>query len=246
LKNQHGNVKGENVKSADFILYSVLKENQIAFDLVELSGKVREGVKVLALDYPQRRVIFSDGQTFFWNIGRLNFTGKNAKHLSEKVLPEIPTSSSFFDYIVGKTIYIYPYNSEKEEWKVEGYFKYFLILSREGEYSVVYKLSLSAFAPFLPYPENLIKGGEPIAEHKPKSWKEGAKDVRRLLRREFAKRKAKSLKVTFALADGREVTGSYSKYSLRSVLLFPLFTAGEPKREIMIFGHAVDDFWLEE
>ena len=238
----------------DGVLYSLLQQSRVTFDLVELSGRVREGVWLLSYSLSNRRLVLSDGPISLQNVGRLKFTGRSAVRFFKEILPELPPSEGF-PFAEGKKFFVYPYASSWEEWKLVKYYPYFLVLHRSGllrdkkprrihEYSVVYKLSLSAFTVFGPYPENLIFEGEPVVPHEAGVWRKGAKEIAKFIFQEFKERKEKELLVTLALKDGREITGLLNKFRL-SGFYYVLSNPNNEKEKIFIPKHAVDDFWVE-
>ena len=246
-------VSGKGV--VDSVFYSLLQQSRITFDLVELSGKVRKEVWLLSYSLPNRLLVLSDGTVSLQDLGRFNFTGKDAVKFFKEILPELPPSEGF-PFAEGKRFFIYPYAADWEEWELLKYYPYFLVLHRSSllkgrkprrvhRYSVVYKILLSAFTFFKPYPEDLVWEGEPVVPHKAGVWREGAKEIAKFIFQEFKDRKSKELLVTFALKDGREVTGLLNKKRL-SGFYYVLSNPSNEKEKIFIPKHAVDDFWIEE
>ena len=245
----------ENVSVPDQVLYSRLRESKTVFELVDLSGKVRKNVWLLSYSLPKKILVLSDGSVSLQNVARLDFKGRNAVKFFKEVLPSLPQSTAF-SLFEEKIVFIYPYASSPEKWDLLRYYPYFLVLHRATllkgkkprkvhEYSVVYKLSLSAFTPFNPYPEDLISEGEPTASHEAGTWREGAKEITKFLLQEFKDRGTKELLITLALKDGREVTGVINKHKL-SGFYYVLSEPDNRRKKIFILKHAVEDFWVEE
>ena len=245
-------VSGKSV--VDGFLYFLLQQSRVTFNLVELSGRVRGEVWLLSYSLPNRRLVLSDGSVSLQNVGRLKFTGRSAVRFFKEILPELPPSEGF-PFAEGKKFFVYPYASSGEEWKLVKYYSYFLVLYKSSllrgkkprrihEYSVVYKLSLSAFTVFGPYPENLIFEGEPVVPHEAGVWRKGAKEIAKFIFQEFKERKEKELLVTLALKDGREITGLLNRFRL-SGFYYVLSNPSNEKEKIFIPKHAVDDFWVE-
>ena len=245
----------QKVSVSDQVLYSKLQESRAFFDVVELSGKVRKNVWLLSYSLPRRILALSETSLPLQNVGRLSFTGGNAVKFFKEVLPSLPQSTEL-TLFEGKTLFIYPYGSLPEKWELLRAYPYFLLLhktktlkgkklQRIHEYAVVYKVSLSAFTPINPYPETLISQGEPVVPHEAGVWCKEAKEIRKLLLQEFKDRKAEELLVTFALKDGREITGLLNKRKL-SGFCYALSNPDNRKKKIFVFKHAVDDFWVEE
>jgi hypothetical protein len=112
-------------------------------------------------------------------------------------------------------------------------------------YQLRYKLSLSAYTLFNPYPKELIKEGAPPSPHRAGNWREDARELVSYMKEEFKERGKKELLLTLALKDGREITGVMRKYEGYKDLRFVLNAPQNPIKKIIIFKHAVDDFWLE-
>jgi sRNA-binding regulator protein Hfq len=246
--------------ACDEPLFSSLKESKTVFDLVELSGKVRKDVWILSYSVEKRLAVLSDGSVKFQDIARLNFKGKNAVKFFKEVLPQIPESPEF-KFFEGKPIYIYPYGSPFEKWNLVRACSYFFILHRSKspkggkktkgkpkkthEYSVVYKLSLSAVKPFFPIKKELILEGEPVIPHEAGNWREGAKKISSFMIQEFRDRKTRKIPVVLALKDGREIRGILKNKGL-SGFYYVILNPQNPKEKTFVFKHAVDDFWIEE
>ena len=240
----------------DGILFSALRDNRVVFDLVELSGKVRKDVWVVSFSVPKRLLVLSDGPIQLSQVGRLNFGGKDAVRFFKEVIPKLPESVCLSSF-GGKPVYLYPYGLSPEKWELVKCAPYFYVLHKVEflrgrktrkvhSYSVVYKLSLSAFTLFAPYREDLISVGEPVGPHEAGVWREELKETTKLLLEEFKGRKVSKLLVTVALKDGREITGVMKRRTGFKGFFYTLLDPDNPKAKIFIFKHAVDDFWVEE
>ncbi len=250
-----GSVSVADKSNADEILYSLLRRSRVVFDLVELSGRVRKKVWLLSYSLPKRVLVLSGGSVSLQDVGRINLTGRSAVKFFKEILPELPPSEGF-SFAEGKKFFIYPYAFDWEKWELLKHYPYFLILHRAEllkgrkprkvhEYSVVFKISLSAFTVFNPYRRDLISDGEPVVPHEAGAWREGAKEITKFMLQEFKNRRVKRLLITLALKDGREITGVINRFRL-SGFYYVLSNPDNEKEKIFVMKHAVDDFWVEE
>jgi sRNA-binding regulator protein Hfq len=188
----------------------------------------------------------------------LDFTGKESVRFFQKILQKLPQSVRF-RRLEGKDIYLYPYNVSAEKWNLVKTYPYQFLLYRKKvvklpggkvknyhHYQLRYKLHLSAFSPVVLYPDNLISKGTPTVPHKPGSWREGCKELIGYIKEEFEMRKKRELLITLALKDGREITGVMKKYDGYRGMEFYLMDPSNKKNKIIVFKHAVEDFWVEE
>ncbi len=243
--------------SVDGVILKVLAGRRLSFDLSLLSGRAVKGAWVAKFSEEKRRVVVSGEVFSFQDFRSFDFKGREAVRFYKEVLPELPPSS-FLDRFEGKTIYIYPYGAPPERWTLVRAYPYQFLLYRakrvkmpDGSvrrfhyYQLRYKLSLSAYTFFNPYPEELVKEGEPISPHRAGNWREDAGELVRYIKEEFKRSGKKELPLTLALKDGREITGVMQKYEGYKELRFVLRAPQDPVKKIVIFKHAVDDFWLE-
>ena len=243
--------------SVDGVILKVLAGRRLSFDLFLLSGRVVKDAWVAKFSEEKRKVVVSGEVFSFQDLASFNFRGKEAVRFYKEILPELPPSS-FLDRFEGKTIYIYPYGASPEKWTLVRAYPYQFLLHRvervrmpDGSvrkfhsYQFRYKLSLSAYTFFNPYPEELIKEGEPVGPHRAGNWREDARELVSYIKEEFKRSGEKELLLTLALKDGREITGVMQKYEGYKKLRFVLKVPQNPIKKIAIFKHAVDDFWME-
>ena len=250
-------LSGSSKFTADEIFYSLLKEKKNVFDLETIDGKKYKDVFVLSFSSSKKLLFTSVGRFSYSDVARLNFGGKESFRFYKEVLSFLPESNCLLKF-VDKPIYIYPYSKSPEKWWLVKCYPYFYLLHRSKtlfrrgrkkklhDYSVVYKLHLSAFTLFRPYRESLISQGEPVRKHEAGVWREELKETTKMLIDEFKSRGKPRLLVTVALRDGREITGIVNKRNGLKGFFYVLADPDDPKAKIFIYKHAVDDFWVDE
>ena len=243
--------------SIDENFYRLLKDKKVFFDVcLGLARKVT-GVRVMDFSMDDRLLELNRLEVKFWNINRLEFRGVNAIKFFKEVLPELPRSVSRKNFD-GKTIYIYSFG-EKGYQKCTQLkeYPYFLVLYRREKrrvgkkekgksklshlYIVKYKLFISAQSFFSPYPKQLIKEGELYDTIEAGNWRKEAKDIAGMLEKELGEAEERLL--TFALKDGREITGMFEKNRSYIPFCYRLFDPDNRLNGITIYKHAIDDFW---
>jgi len=243
--------------SADGAILKALADRRLSFDLFLLSGRVVKGGWVARFSEGKRKVVVSGEVFSFQDFESFDFRGRDAVRFYREVLPELPPSS-YLTKFEGKTVWIYPYGAPPERWILVRAYPYQFLLHRvervkmpDGSvrkfhyYQLRYKLSLSAYTLFNPYPKELIKEGEPLSPHKAGNWREDARELVSYMKEEFKGRGKKELLLTLALKDGREITGVMRKYEGYKDMCFTLRVPQEPVKKMRVFKHAVDDFWVE-
>jgi hypothetical protein len=239
-------------------LFQLLKDKKVFFDLyVRLDRKVANA-RVVNFSVQDRLLELNKLRVNFWDINRLEFTGVNAIKFFKEILPELPVSVSKKNFD-GRTICIYPFGEKGyQKWTLLKEYPYFFVLHSskkisEGKgkkekpkvfhtYIVKYKLFISAHSLFSPYPGQLIyEKGELYDVVKAGAWRKGAKDIASMLNEELVEADEKLL--TFALKDGREITGVFEKNRSYMPFCYRLFDPDNRKRGITIYKHAIDDFW---
>ncbi|MEO2065330.1 MAG: hypothetical protein ABGX17_02370, partial [Desulfurobacteriaceae bacterium] len=236
-------------------IYQLLSDKRLSFDLVLLSGRVVRGGWVVKFSEEVRKVVVSGEVFSLSDLASLDFKGREAVRFYREVLLELPPSTEL-QFFEGKTIYVYPYGALPERWTLLRAYPYQFLLYRAEKvkmpdgsyrkfhhYQLRYKLSLSAYTFFNPYPEELVSEGEPVAPHRAGSWREDARELVSYMKEEFKERGEKELLLTLALKDGREITGVMRKYEGYKDMCFTLRVPQEPVKKIRVFKHAVDDFW---
>ena len=241
-------------------LFQLLKDKKAFFDLyVRLDRKVTSA-RVVDFSMQDRLLELNRLRVKFWDINRLEFTGVNAVKFFKEILPELSedTSSRMKDF-EGKTFYLYPFGEKGfQRWTLVREYPYFFILYRKKKiqqkkgkkgkskvshiYTVKYKLFTSAHAFYFPYPQQLIAEEEtPYDMVRGGKWREEFRDIAKMLKEEMRGVKEKLL--TFALKDGREITGLFIKNKSYVHYCYRLFAPENRKRAISIHKHAIDDFW---
>ena len=238
--------------------FSLLKETKTPFNLrIGLSRKgenLRNNVIVLDFSIPERKFLISGGETFkFQEINEITFSGRNAVKFYKEILPSLPElEEPFFE---GKDIYIYPFGEKGFiKAKLIRFYPHFFLLhlkQKKGKppkpvhtYIAKYKVFTSAFSLFNPYPQNLIKEtGEIYDNVKPGAWREEASEIGRIIL-DLIKDHKKGKILTFALKDGREITGFFDRRKSWRPYRYPIYNP-EGKEAIHIFKHAIDDIWEE-
>jgi uncharacterized protein Veg len=236
--------------------FSLLKETKTPFNIkVGLFKSSRNNVIILDFSTSEKKLLISGGETFkFQEINELTFSGKNAVKFYKEILPHLPESNDTF--LDDKNISIYPFG-EKGFLKaklIKSYPYFFLlhIKQKKGKsskathtYKAKYKVFTSAFSPFNPYPQTLIKEtGEIYDQVKPGSWREEAKEIGKLLKEIIQDSKEGKI-ITLALKDGREITGFFNHKKSWKPYLYSLYNP-KGKEVIHIFKHAIDDIWEAE
>ncbi len=233
--------------------YDFLKKGNLFVDIKTLDGKKFFKRKVLDYSLETRRIVFNDGLSFhFKDLYRLRLVLKNPAKLL-KIFRNFPSSKSF-KMFEARRIYIYPYDKKPKDYMLIRFYKYTLLLYRKKQrkkgyihfIDFIYKLGLSAFSLLKLYPENLIKKDEAIAPHEANIWREEIKKILEILKEELENKNSERLLVTFALKDGREITGFFYKNNLYFFYNFIRLKAQSSRNFIYIFPHAVDDFWINE
>ena len=233
--------------------FLALKETKTQFNLrIGLTRKLRNNIIVLDFSTPDRKFLISGGETFkFKEINEITFSGKNAIKFYKEILPNLPESiDTFFN---GKEIYIYPFG-EKGFIKAKSikFYPHFFLLhlkQKKGKlpkpshtYIVKYKVFTSAFSVFSPYPQNLIKETGEIYDYvKPGAWREEALEIGQIIL-DLIKDHKEGKTLTFALKDGREVTGLFNRRKSWIPYRYRIYNP-EGKEVIYIFKHAIDDIW---
>jgi len=244
--------------SVDGAILKALADSRLFFDLTLLSGRVVKGGWVAKFSEGKRKVVVAGEVFSFQDLGSIEFRGREAVRFYKEILPQLPPSS-YLDKFEGRTFWVYPYGAPPEKWTLVRAYRYQFLLHRlekvkmhDGSvrkfhvYQLRYKLSLSAYTLFTPYPERLIKEGEPVAPHIAGNWREDASELVGYLKEEFKSTGKKELLLTLALKDGREITGLMRRYEGYKDTVFTLMVPEKPFEKIRVFKHAVDDFWIEE
>lgn len=236
--------------------FSLLKETKTPFNIrIGLSRNFRNNVIVLDFSTSEKKLLISGGETFkFQEINEMTFSGRNAVKFYKEILPHLPESDDTF--LDDKNIFIYPFG-EKGFLKaklIKSYPHFFLLHLKQKKgksskaihvYKAKYKVFTSAFAPFNPYPQNLIKETGEIYDHvKPGAWREDAKEIGKIIL-ETVREKKEGKVLTFALKDGREITGFFNRKKSWKPYRYSLYKPGG-KEVIHIFKHAIDDIWEAE
>ena len=223
------------------LFWNLLSTERVSFILKLKLDRVRKNVSVRYINWRAKKVVLNTGESFLLaDINTFEFTGENAKNFRKKVLPNLKDFSSYFKFAEGKEVLLYPFG-EKEILRATLLKEYphFFVLERDRNFIVKSKSFTSAFA-LKHYP--LISGSIEVYEFPSPGWRETRKELVGYLREIFKKNSRP--KVTFALKDGREITGYIRKKStLYGYFYIPLFD-GE-KNLAITFWHAIDDLWEE-
>ena len=239
----------------DKSLFNFLHQLQIPFTIRIGLDKKESNIRLIAYSIANREIILSNlEEVRLSNINQIEISGKNSINFFKKVIPNLPNSNELQQF-EGKRIIIYPFGKR-------GYIKahliktypYFFILHTESikrlgkrmkrlhSYIIKYKLFVSAYSLFRPYPDDLIEEGTPYDTIKAGKWREEFTEITGYLKEILSKEKSKLL--TFALKDGREITGVFEKHrSMNNPFSYRVFNPDNPKESITIFKHAIDDLW---
>jgi hypothetical protein len=244
-------------------VFQLLKDKRVFFDLyVGLDRKV-SCARIVDFSISDRTVEFNSLKVNVWDINRLEFTGTNAVKFFKEVLPELPDTPLIgMKLFEGKTVNIYPFGERGyQRWILVKEYPYFFVLYRKQEigskgrkkgrkvkskvvhtYAIKYKLFTSAYAPFFPYPKELISEDVELYDMvQGGRWRNEFKSVVDMLREEMKGVREKL--ITFALKDGREITGLFRKDKSYIRYCYRLFSPKDENRSITIYKHAIDDFW---
>ena len=213
---------------------------------------------IIVFSKEKRKLVVSGEVISHSEIESLIFRGKEAVRFFKEVYPFLPPSEALKNFENSPFI-IYPYGAPPEKWYLIRMYPYQVILHRSFEkkgpkgrlfknhvYQLRYKLSLSAYSLYEPYPSALIREGEPVEKHKAGTWREEIKAIEGYLIEEFKERGKGELLITLALKDGREITGLMARGKGRGHFFYVFRNPDKPIQKIFIFKHAVDDFWVEE
>jgi hypothetical protein len=239
----------------DKSLFNFLYQLKIPFTIRIGLDKKESNIRLIAYSIANREIILSNlEEVRLSNINQIEISGKNSINFFKKVIPNLPNSNELQQF-EGKRIIIYPFGKR-------GYIKahliktypYFFILHTESikrlgkrmkrlhSYIIKYKLFVSAYSLFRPYPDDLIEEGTPYDTIKAGKWREEFTEITGYLKEILNKEKSKLL--TFALKDGREITGVFEKHrSMNNPFSYRVFNPDNPKESITIFKHAIDDLW---
>ena len=239
----------------DKSLFNFLYQLKIPFTIRIGLDKKESNIRLIAYSIANREIILSNlEEVRLSNINQIEISGKNSINFFKKVIPNLPNSNELQQF-EGKRIIIYPFGKR-------GYIKahliktypYFFILHTESikrlgkrmkrlhSYIIKYKLFVSAYSLFRPYPDDLIEEGTPYDTIKAGKWREEFTEITGYLKEIL--RKGKSKLLTFALKDGREITGVFEKHrSMNNPFSYRVFNPDNPKESITIFKHAIDDLW---
>ena len=239
----------------DKSLFNFLYQLKIPFTIRIGLDKKESNIRLIAYSIANREIILSNlEEVRLSDINQIEISGKNSINFFKKVIPNLPNSNELQQF-EGKRIIIYPFGKR-------GYIKahliktypYFFILHTESikrlgkrtkrlhSYIIKYKLFVSAYSLFRPYPDDLIEEGTPYDTVKAGKWREEFTEITGYLKEILNKEKSKLL--TFALKDGREITGVFEKHrSMNNPFSYRVFNPDNPKESITIFKHAIDDLW---
>ena len=235
----------------DKIVFNFIKNKNLKFNLTTLEGETYKNLKLIDYSIEYKVILTTEAKRFHLKeIYKLSIFIKNFKSIKKEIEKSFPSSSKLSVW-EGKKVYVYPYAKPPMDYTLLRYYPYSLLLLRKLKtgftLDIVYKLGLSAFAFLKPYPKEFIKEDKPTQKHKSKMWSRAAICIKESLRREFRAKQTDKLLITFALRDGREITGYYFKNML--YCNFEYFTVVCPKNKrgsIRLFPHAIEDFLLEE
>jgi hypothetical protein len=237
---------------ADKILFDSLYQLQIPVTIrVGLNGK-ESNVRIIAYYISNRKIILSNLKEIdFSNINQIEITGKHSIDFFRKVIPKLPPDEELQQFR-NRKIVIYPFGERRYiKARLMKVHPYFFILglgkfvNRVRDYHKIiikYKLFTSAYTFFNPYPQNFMREDTLYDTVKAGRWREEFKEIRQYLKELLGTEKTKVL--TFALKDGKEITGIFEKRrSSNTPFCYRLFNPDNPKEGITIFKHAIDDLW---
>ncbi len=183
--------------------------------------RVRKGVSVRSFNWRTKRVTLNTGESFpLADINTLEFTEENAGNFRKKILPNFKEYSSYFRFAEGKEVLLYSFGEEETlKTILLKEYPYFFVLERGKDFIIKFKSFISVFA-LEPYP--LISGNIEIYELPSPEWRKTRKELVGYLKEIFKENPRP--KITFALKDGREITGYIWRRSfLYSYFYIPLF-----------------------
>jgi len=236
-------------KLTDQSFYEALVKTKVPFNLIT-DRKRYDRVRAEGFNPDTKTLRTTKGVVRIPEVRQIVFAGKSAGQFKKSILPLIPEpEKDALSKFVGRRVVLhYLARTETDGVKLEKVSPYFLIVRKDKEFRVVYKLGLFGVAPFNPYPDV----GEPESEVRlpdfAGSWRNDWSVLLKMLRRELKKKRY--IKVALILRDGREVKGIlyYDKmklfYALRLFSLAPDDTG--KRRSIFIYKHAVEDYYLED
>ena len=232
----------EQVEFVTKLFWNLLSIERIHFDMKSKLDRVRKSVSVKSFNWETKKFVLNTGESFsLADINTLEITGEDAKNFRKKILPNLKDFSSYFKFAEGKEVLLYLFGEEETlKATLLKEYPYFFILERDRDFVIKSKSFISVFA-LKPYP--LISGNIEVYEFPNPEWRKTRKELVGYLREIF--KKNPKPKVTFALKDGREITGYIRKRtSLYSYFYLPLFDG--KKNLVVAFWHAIDDLWEEE
>jgi len=245
------------LSSYDEKIFPLLKESKIQFNLRIGLKTERRNVTLLDFFIPERKIVISGGEVVkLPEINEITFQGINAVKFYKELLPLFPASYEECSFFENKNLYIYPFGEKGFfQGKALKIYPYFFLLhitkkSRNSKkpthiYKLKYKVFISAFSTYKPYPKELIEETGKIYDRvKPGSWREEAQEIGKLLK-EILKDSKEGKVLTFALKDGREITGFFNRKKSWRPYRYPIYNP-KGKQTIYIFKHAIDDLWEAE
>jgi len=236
----------------DKILFDSLYQLQIPITIKVGLRRQESNVRVIAYYINNRKVILSNLKEIdFSDINQIEITGKHSIDFFRKVIPKLPSDEELQPFR-NKKIVIYPFGERKyikaRLMKVHPYF--FILglgkfINRVKDYHKIiikYKLFISAYTFFSPYPQSYIKENTLYDTVKAGKWREDFKEIRQYLKELLGMEKRRF--ITFALKDGKEITGIFEKGRSSNIpFCYRLFNPDNIKEGITIFKHAIDDLW---
>jgi len=245
------------LSSYDEKIFPLLKESKIQFNLRIGLKTERRNVTLLDFFIPERKIVISGGEVVkLPEINEITFQGINAVKFYKELLPNFPSSYKGCNFLEGKNIFIYPFGEKgffkSKALKIYPYSFLLHIMKKNRNskkpthiYKIKYKVFTSAFSIYEPYPKELIEEtGEIYDRVKPGSWRDEAKEIGKLLK-EIIKDSKEGKTITFALKDGREITGFFDRKRSRKPYRYPIYNP-HGKEVIHILKHAIDDLWEAE
>jgi len=234
-------IRKERAELVTKLFWNLLLIERIRFDMKLKLDRVRKGISIRSFNWRAKKVVLNTGESFLLaDINTLEFTGENAGNFRKKILPNLGEYSGYFKFAEGKEVLLYPFGEEEilKATMLKEY-PYFFILEKDENFIVKSKGFVSVFA-LRPYP--LINGNIEVYEFPTPEWRKTRKEFVGYLKEIF--RENPRPKITFALKDGREITGYVQKRRALSGYFYILLSDGK-KNLATIFWHAVDDLWEE-
>ncbi len=220
----------------EFIYKTIIREGKPVSIFIE--GRLLKGVRITDVD-PEKKEIYVNGLLRPIEIERISRIFLDRK-TGEKIVNGYSSTIHFFDRFKGKDLFIDMYENLKLKQirtKFLSMFKYQIVTQGKDNIGLMYKIHMSSFGFFKPYPEKLIEYTKDKESWKAGDWRKEFEMIREIFDEEMEE--GKEYIVYLALKDGRNIKGITKKGFIFESLT-RLFSTSR-KESIFILNHTVAD-----